>query len=183
MAKAKRKTRPQAPDIIAPTPEQQRRGTFRQGGIWATGQNERDGVAFRREPVIVLLLASGVLSRAEFDALDYYRDQASRAEKSPVKSCCDNSPKGSGHFGPGAAIISSMLETGRIERDLGVLRDIARAVAVDDKSIQEWCVDHYGGRERYGKGGKFIGIVPNNEKDSIRMATMELKMAARRITR
>ena len=76
-----------------------------------------------------------------------------------------------------------MLETGRIERDLGQLVDIARAVAVDDKSLSQWCIDKHGGRERYDGNGRFVAIVPICEKRHMEIARLELRMAARRIVR
>ncbi len=155
---------------VKPTPEREAKGSFRSMGM-----------ARRLVPVIDTLRNQGMLSEAEWDALNYYRDQASLADKSPVRSCCDNSPRGGG--GPGVTIISAMLETGRIERDLGQLVDIARAVAVDDVSLAQWCVEKHGGRERYGKKGQIIAIVPVREKHNIALARMELRMAAHRITR
>lgn len=139
------------------------------------------GMARRALPVIDTLHEQGQLTDAEYSALAYYRDQASLADRSPVRSCCDTSPS-SGN-GPGVAILSAMLETGRIERDLGQLADIARAVAVDDVSLAQWCIDKFGGRERYDGKGRFVAIVPICEKRHMETARMELRMAAHRIVR
>jgi len=114
--------------------------------------------------------------------LSYYRSQALLADRSEVKSCLDFSVKG-GDMGPPAAITSAILETARIERDLQSLRHIARAIAVDDKSITQWCIDQYGGRERYDGKGNFIAMVPIGESKHVANATMELRMAARRIVK
>jgi hypothetical protein len=56
-------------------------------------------------------------------------------------------------------------------------------VAVEDKSITQWCIEQFGGRERYDGNGKFIAIVPVGETKRVQMATMELRMAARRIVK
>lgn len=169
--KSKRKRRP-AIHVEAPTEEQLGRSEFRRANHGH----------YRKIPVIDTMLARDQITPQEHALLGYYRDMASLADKSPLKSCIDFSVKG-GDIGPSAAITSAILETARIERDLGSLRELARAVAVDDKSIDEWCIAKYGGRERYNGRGEFIAIVPNNEDHVTSMTLMELKMAARRIVR
>lgn len=150
------------------TPERERRNNFRSAGM-----------ARQVIPVIDRLLVRQVIGPREHAALSYYRDQATLADKSPVRSCCDNEPR-TGN-GPGVAILSAQLETGRLERELGSLRDIAKAIAVKDISLAEWCIGKWGGRERYNKDGKFVAIVPINEKRHMQLARLELRMAARRI--
>lgn len=154
---------------VGPTTEQMMHGCFISAGM-----------AHKRVPVIDTMLTRGQLSDAEHAALRHYRDQASLAERSSVKSCLDRSQAGSGH-GPGAAIISALLETSRIERSLGSLCDIARAIAVEDLSLSQWCVNKFGGRERWNGKGEFVAIVPINERQHMKLAQLEIKMAARRI--
>ena len=153
-----------------PTEEAEQHGTFVSAGM-----------RFRRVPVIETMLERKQLTHEEYRRLAHYRDQASLAERSPVKSCLDQGTGGSGDIGPTAAITSAILTTARIERDLGSLADIARAVAVEDKSLSQWCVDKFGGRERYGPGGKFVAVVPIREKEHMKIAAMEIRMAAHRI--
>lgn len=157
-------------EIVRPTPEQEGRHKFRSAGM-----------AMRKVPIIEQLFDAGKLREDEYQALAYYRDQASLAESSPVRSCCDNSPRGGN--GPGVAITSAILETARIERDLGGLRDIAFAVAVEDVSLPQWCIEKYGGRERYDKRGRFVAMVPVREKESLKLARLELRMASHRIVK
>lgn len=140
------------------------------------------GMARRVKPPIVSLHEAGKLSNAEFSALAYYRDQASLADRSPVRCGIDFSVRSEGN-GPGAAITSALIETGRMERDMGQLWDIARAVAVDDKSLSQWCVDKHGGRERLDGKGRLVAVVPICEKRHTQMALLELKMAAHRIVK
>ena len=168
MAKRKRKAVVDTREDV--TPERGARNTFQSAGM-----------ARKLVPVIDTLRNQGILTDSEWDALNYYRDQASLADKSPTKSCIDNTPKGG--FGPGAAIMSAMLETGRIERDMGALWAIARAVAVDDVSLAQWCIDKHGGRERYDGKGRFVAVVPICEHRHMGIARIELKSAAHRITR
>ena len=137
------------------------------------------GMARRVIPVIDTLVSHGIITEREYRALAHYRDQASLADRSPVKSCIDDSPSAGDR--PGVAITSAIIETAKIERDLGELRSIARAVAVDDKSLTQWCIDKHGGRERINARGETVAIVPIGEKRHVAMARMELRMAARRI--
>lgn len=167
MVKRKRKQRPVA-EVTPPTVERERHNEFRSAGM-----------ARRLVPVIDQELARGHLTPKEHEALSYYRDQASLAEKSPVRSCCDNSPRGDN--GPGVAILSAILETSRLDRQLGALYELAHAITVEDLSISQWCIRKFGGRERYDGKGKFVAVVPVNEKAHKASARMELKLAARRI--
>jgi len=145
-------------------------------------ETRREGMATRLVPVIDTMLKRDQITPQEHLLLSYYRSQALLADRSEVKSCLDFSVKG-GDMGPPAAITSAILETARIERDLGSLRQIARAVAVEDKTLTQWCIDQYGCRERYDGNGKFVALVPVNEVKAMQMAKMELRTAARRIAR
>jgi hypothetical protein len=118
-------------------------------------------------PVIVRLHEQGVLNDREFAALAYYRDQASLADRSPMRSCIDFSPKG-GH-GPGVAILSAQLETARLERDMGQLWTLCRAVCVDDVSLPRWC------EQRHGSA---VMADRDEARHLIGIATLELKYAA-----
>lgn len=151
------------------------------------------GMARRVTPVIDTMFDAGHLTEAEYSALAYYRDQASRAEDdtaddgvlSPERIMGGTSAsQPSGGYLPATLICTpAILETARIERDLGVLRDIARAVAVDDITLSRWCIEKHGGRERYNDKGRFVAVVPINEKRHMEMARMELRMASHRISR
>lgn len=149
------------------------------------------GAAVRQVPVIETLLRTGKLTQAEFDVLNHYRDQASRAEDDWAQESTLAPSRvmggGGGSFGskiPVALMATpAMLETARIERDLGSLLPIARAIAVDDWSLSRWCIEQHGGRERYDDKGAFVAIVPVAEKRVMDIARLELRMAARRIVR
>lgn len=176
MAKAKRKKRPDPIQVVEPTPELMGKGQFR-----------RANMAFRRTPVIDTLLETGKLSHAQYAALAYYRNQACQAEDDYKRSSTlapERVMGGGGSTGSGIPIVftAAIAETSRIERDLGSLLDIARAVAVEDKSLSQWCIEKHGGRERYNGSGVFVAIVPAGNKDNIGIALMELKFAAGRIT-
>ena len=143
---------------------------------------QRAGRGYRFAPMIDTMHKQGQLCESDWLALSYYRDQAAIADRSPVKSCLDNSV-GGGDIGPSVAVLSAQMETARIERDMGKQSRIARKVAVDDWSLSRWCIEKHGGRERIDGKGKVIAIVPNAEKRNMAEALFELRTAPRRIVR
>ncbi len=144
-------------------------------------------------PVIDTMFLRKQITEKEYYALSYYRERAQSAEDSEKNESSLSPDKimgggGGGHPAGGYIPKTCMdtwnhTETARIERDLGSLRAITRAVAVDDVSLTEWCIQQHGGRERYGPKGNFIAVVPVREKSVIGIALMELRMAARRIVK
>lgn len=154
MARKRRKPS-KAPNIVdqylRPTPEREAHNDFRSAGM-----------ARQVVPVIVRLHEQGAINNQEFAALAYYRDQACLADKSPVKSCIDFSPKG-GH-GPGVAILSAQIETWRMERDMGQLAKLCRAICVDDITLDGWCMGRRGG--------------DSADPHDVMLALLELKYAA-----
>lgn len=179
--RAKRK-QPQ-PAVYADPPTKQR---------IAHNDFERAGMAYRCVPMIDTLLLTKRITHAEHQALEYYRDQAHRAEDdvaeqgtlSPEKIMGGGCGSAQQSYIPTMLIASpAIIETARIERDLGSLLDIARAIAVDDWSLSRWCINRHGGRERYDGKGMFLCMVPVAEKRVLDLARLELRMAARRISR
>lgn len=156
-----RKKRNKAADVVArfvrPTEQREAHNDFRSVGA-----------AVRIVPVIVRLHEQGVLNDREFEALAYYRDQASLADKSPVRSSCDFSVRGGS--GPGVAIISAAIETGRMERNMGPLWSLCRSVAVDDVTLERWAMWEWGSV----KGSDPPAPCP----EKVSMAALELKYAA-----
>ena len=171
------KAKPAMDPITEPTPE-----------LMAMGEVRRVNMAYRRTPVIDTLFEAGKLTYRHYAALAYYRNQASQAEDDYARSSTLAPERvmggGGGSVGSGIPIIftAAIAETGRIERDLGSLLDIARAIAVADLSLSQWCIAKFGGRERYDGNGNFVAMVPVCEKRHIQNAMMELKFAAGRIT-
>ena len=183
MAKAGRKKKPRPIERLDVTPERASRNSIVSAGM-----------ARRIVPVIDLLWENGHITEAEYCSLAHYRNQASQAEDdtcqmnvlAPEKIMGGGSHGShpAGGYTPATMICTpAILETARIERDLGSLLAIARAVAVDDVSLAQWCIAQWGGRERYNAAGRMVAIVPVNEKRHIAIARQDLRMAAHRITR
>jgi hypothetical protein len=166
--KAQRKQSKKQRDDV--TPERAQRSEFQSAGM-----------ARKLVPPILTLRNKGDLTQAEFEALDYYRQQAITATRSPSRDSCDFSVRGgTGHGEPSLAIQSAKREVSRLEGTLGALVSIVRAVCTDDMSLTEWACHKHGSRERYGKGGKVIELVPR-AKDAVFFARWELKFAANRM--
>lgn len=144
-------------------------------------------------PVIDTMFTRKQLTEKEYDALCYYRERALASEDSEKNESSLSPDKimggGGGGHPTGGYIPKSCMntwdhtETARMERDMLSCWRIARAVAVDDISLTEWCIRQYGGRERYGPKGNFIAIVPVREKNVVGEALRELKSAAGRIVK
>jgi hypothetical protein len=149
---------------------------------------ESAGAAVRVVPVIETLHKAGHLTQAEYDALNHYRNQAHRAEDDCAQSGTlapermmggDRSPCGS-QIPVGVLLATpAIIECARLERELGSLLDIARAVAVDDVSLTRWAIQTSGGIE-VRRQGKVTEIKPRCPK-AMEYARIDLKFAAARI--
>lgn len=141
------------------------------------------GAARRVTPVIDTLLRQQRITEGEYIALRRYRDQADICNRSETRDSCDFSIGGGDGHGPGASVVSAKLEVSRMDKLIGNLRPVVRAVAVDDMSLKDWAISQFGGREKT-KRGKVVEIVPrgtNNGSANIDFGRWELKFAARRL--
>lgn len=181
MARAKRK--PPQPEItgIDATPERMAKGDAVIVEALRTGQ-ERMTKARRLKPPIDVLRDTFKLCVRRHAMLAWYAEQVAIGERSPLKDSLNQERYG-GDAEPSAAIVSALLNVGRIERDLGSLLPIARAIAIDEIDLNEWCIREHGGRERYDGKGRFICMVPNAESRVVPIALLELSMAADRIVK
>lgn len=143
---------------------------------------ERMAKARKVKPPIDILRLAGKLTEEHHANLAHYAQQCWTARKSPIKDSL-NQERGTGGHGLSAAVVSAMLAEARIDRDLGSLRDIAHAIAVEEVTLHDWCIQQHGGRERYNSAGKFVCMVPNSEKRVLEYALTELRFAASRIVR
>lgn len=138
MAKPKRKK--PAITYEAPTPEQMAKGSFAQGGKCATGLNDRNGLAYRRIPVIDTMSQTGKLTDRQHRGLERYRVIATAEEKSPIRDSLDKALQGRGN---GLALIVKMGlsdELAYLQKALGRLQPIAHAIAVHDETVSQWAI-------------------------------------------
>ena len=161
MAKAKRKK--PAPIVIAePTPEQQAQGAF-----------HRVGMAYRRIPVIDTMAQCKKLTPRQFNGLARYRDVAIAEERSLIEDSVGKMMRGAlggGDVGLAPNMIRTAAEMQRLETALGNLRDIARAVAVEDVSVTQWAAQ---------KGGTTVDGKP--KRKWLESGMLEIKIAGDRL--
>lgn len=163
MARKKRKpTKPKNDPVakfLRPTPEREAHNDFRSAGA-----------AVVVVPPIAALHKSGILTDEEFSALAYYRDQANLADKSPMRSCCDDTVRGGGR-GPSMAILSAIREVKHIDSGLGpYLASMLRSIVRDDMTLEVWALAEWGSV----KGSN----PPAPHPDKVSMTVLELKYAA-----
>lgn len=168
MAKPKRKKRADPVIIAEPTPEQQAKGTF-----------QRAGLAYRRHAVIDTLRVEHKLTQRQFDGLARYRDIAIADERSPVEDSVGKMMRGAcgGNEGQSPFATRATLELARFERALGSLRNVARAIAVEDHTISEWAMSQFGSIQCDRRG--VISFEPS--KKAFGTAWMDLRMAGERL--
>jgi hypothetical protein len=167
MAKRKRKTA-EAIEIATPTPEQEGKGEFR-----------RIGMHYRRVPVIDTLYGECKLTSRQFNALARYRDVAVAVDRSPVEDSVGKLLRncvGGGEGGLDFALRTA-IELGRLERALGSLADIARAIAVEEVTLSDWAMKRHGSHERVR--GNVIKFEPS--KAAFKEAWMDIRMAGERL--
>lgn len=146
------------------------------------------GMAMKKSAVIDELLAAGKIAQKHYAALRYYRDQCHQAQDDAATHS-PSSPERMMSSGTGGAVsgtipkgllfTSAQNEVHRIERDLGNLMEITRAIAVDDLTLTRWAIHTSGGREKLQ--GKGVVIVPR-DAGAVEYALLELKFAAGRIS-
>ena len=167
MARKKRKA-PEPVVIATATPEQLAKGEYR-----------RQGIAYRRVPVIEVLYTDSQITTRQFSGLARYRDVAVAADRSEIEDSvgkllrnCVGGGEGGGDFA-----LRTAIELGRLERALGSLRDVARAIAVDDMTISQWAMQQHGSLEKDRKG--VISFEPT--KKAFKIAWMDIRMAGERL--
>ena len=172
MAKRKRKTVDPV-DYVRPTIEQQDKGEFVTAGM-----------AYRRVPVIVTLADAGKLSQRQFDGLARYRDVAIADERSLIRDSIGkmlDGMIGGGGTGPSLAVTRNAIELGYLERELGTLADIARAVAVDDMTLAQWAMKQGGSVTRTKSLAKTVITWFEPRRKFAQIALMEIRMAGERL--
>lgn len=184
--KSRRKPRAVNDDMATPTPEQLAGARFdiddvtdkrRGGGTISIGK------AYRRRPMIDILFGQGVFNEPEFKALRHYRHHADMADRSPLRDSLRNLLRIAGAgMPPSHATLNAIRVRDDCERAAGSLRDILRAVVVDDVSLSQWAMSRFGSREkcREANGKRHCWLEPTRS-DAVSMARVEIRIAAQRV--
>ena len=165
MTKAKRKPKKAEPiQIAVPTDEQLAQGEFR-----------RVGMCFRRVPVIETLYAEHKLTSRQFNGLARYRDVAIAEDRSPIEDSVGKMLRGAlgGGDGQSLSALRVAIELARLERALGSLAGVARAIAVEDQTISAWAMGRHGSIERVR--GNVVKFEPS--KTAFNEGWMDIRMA------
>lgn len=169
MAKGRKKAKPAPLSYAEPTPEQFAAGTF-----------ERAGLKYIRVPVIITLANTGKISQRQFNGLSRYRDVAIAADRSEIRCPMDFSVRGDGgglpHYG-----VRMNIELGYLERELGSLADIARAVAVNDMTPSQWAIHKAGSVMRVREVGRRVLTLFEPRREAYKIALVDIRFAGERL--
>ena len=170
-AKNKRK-KPKADNVAYPTPER-----------ISGHETRREGMATRIVPTIDTLRNRERITEAEHKALGHYADQKCIADGSPLKDSIGRllSPSGGdGGYLP-AAVVSARLRVAYLERELGQLRTIAKAIAYENITLTEWVCRQGEGRIKCEVIDGVKVCKPYADSRFYEYALLELRFAARRL--
>lgn len=173
MKRGRKMKRVQMEAVLGPTDEQAERYEY-----------ERHTLAYRRVAVIDTLRTTGKLTQRQFDGLARYRDIGLKCERSEIMDSCARLLHVAGHDAGGMSpsTMRAMSELGWLERELGSLRPIARAICIDDMTVSEWAMCDGGSvmRERDGRGSSVIRWFEPRRK-YLQAAMLEIQMAGERL--
>jgi len=176
--------RSKAVEIEQPPPEQQRGDAFAIEIVTDKGRGGatiRIGKAYRRRSMIDILAERGVLNPDDAKALRHYRHHAIIAERSPVRDSLARHLPGRTGDGPGIIVLNAIRIRDDCNRAAGSLRDILRAVAIEDCSLSEWAMARAGAIENCRKRrGRLICQLEPRPK-ALAVAKMEIQIAASRV--
>ena len=171
-AKNKRKAKRTPLNVAHPTPER-----------ISGHETRREGLATRIVPTIDTLRNRNRITEAEHKALGHYADQKCIADGSPLKDSIGRllSPSGGdGGYLP-AAVVSARLRVAYLERELGQLRTIAKAIAYENITLTEWVCRQGEGRIKCEVIDGVKVCKPYADSRFYEYALLELRFAARRL--
>ncbi len=184
-----------APLKLMPTPEREAKNDFRSAGMASklTPVIETLALQWSRDALkgIPASERRGI-TPDEFAALDYYREQAHKAQDdeaqtsvlAPERIMGGNSRGAPSGIPAKLRTTPAIIEVARIEQQLGGLLAITRAIAVEDQTLTSYCIAKHGGKERTRDGKTLIVPVgPNDGTRHIQDARDDLRRAARRIAK
>lgn len=170
-------------DGLTPTPEQA--PAFAETWQIADGKRAR---AYRRIAVIDDMHAKGKISLRQFAALARYRDLATAVDASPRRDSLDAALHGGGGGSLGLPPGMAMMRLGGdweselhwLERELGQLLHIARAIAVDDMTVAQWAM-RSGTIERRRATAKGTVTWIEPRRQAMKIALADIRMAGERL--
>ena len=177
-AKTKRRKAP-VEQMDGPTPEQLANGNYGR-----ELQPDHKVAPIKRIPAIVTLASTGKITQRQYLALNRYREIAINCDYSPIEDSVGKLSKvrgGNGGMGHAPFATRAEIELQWLEQELGALRDIARAIAVDDMTPSQWAMKQSGSIERTR------GIIPKivtwfePRRKALGVAMVEIRIAGDRL--
>lgn len=181
MARAGRKVRVMAEAIMGPTPEQANAFVLSEILDRDGATARKLGKAYRRRPMIDMLLDQDIFTIAEHRALQHYRHHADIADRSPIRDSLARGLPSGGGDGPTVAMMNAVRVRDDCERAVGSLREILRAVVVYDQSLSQWAMAQFGSFEDcYQRKGKRVCQLKPRQK-ALAIAQLDIQIAAQRV--
>ena len=167
-------------DAVGPTPEQQGKSGYELERETKAGQVGQ--AHYRRVRQVDALEAASVITAEQAKSLRHYRHHVDIADRSPTRDSLTSwMPKGAGGDGPGIEVLNAIRITADIENAVGSLRDILRAVVVEDQSLSQWAMAQYGSIEEcYQREGRTVCQLKPRRK-ALDIARLDFRMAAIRV--
>lgn len=175
---AKRTKKVEKIEAIEPTPEQLARDNYLFERETKAGQVARGH--YRKVRQLETLTNAGLFTDAQAKALSQYRAWADLCDRSLIRDSSDrDTPGPPAGDGPSNTLIDAKAEVAKREKAAGPLRDILRAVIVNDVSPAQWAMDKFGARN-HCRNIRGVKICYPAAKDwAVKRAKDELRTAAR----
>ena len=133
--------------------------------------------------------SKGKLSQRQFEGLSRFRDLATAEDASPRRDSLDAALQGKGGGGLGLPPGMALMRLGNtweselhwLERELGQLLDIARAVAVKEMTVSQWAMEQSGSIERTRQTAKGVVTWFEPRRVAAKHALMDIRMAGERL--
>ena len=175
---AKRTKKVEKIEAIEPTPEQLARDAYTferetKAGQVASGH-------YRKLRQLETLTNAGLFTDAQAKALSQYRAWADLCDRSLSRDSLDKfvpgTPTGDG---PSNTLIDAKAKVALCEEAAGALKDVLRAVIVNDASPAAWAMEKHGSRHHCRTVGGLRICYPAAKDWAVKLAKDELRTAAR----
>ena len=175
---AKRAKKVEKIEAIEPTPEQLTRDTYTFERETRAGQVARGH--YRKVRQLETLTDAGLFTDEQAKALSQYRAWADLCDRSLSRNSLDRHMPGTpAGDGPSNALIDAKAKVALCEEAAGTLKDVLRAVIVDDASPAAWAMAVFGARDHCRTVAGMRVCYPAAKGWAVKRAKDELRMAAR----
>lgn len=177
---AKRAKKVEKIEAIEPTPEQLTRDTYTFERETRAGQVARGH--YRKVRQLETLTNAGMFTDEQAKALSQYRAWADLCDRSLSRDSLDRHMPGTpAGDGPSNALIDAKAKVALCEEAARALKDVLRAVIVNDASPAAWAMEKHGSRDHCRTVCGLRICYPAAKDWAVKRVKDELRTAARRI--